>query len=151
LIEYRGNATEVVGTWLLVAVETILPNGEISTAWLGKEPIGIIMYLPNGLVAVQIMRDPKPTFSSGSRLLATPDEIKGAYFGYYAYWGTYTVNPSDKTITHQLTASLWPEEVGITYKRSYTFDRQRLVLTTPTFKHDGQEVRNQLTWERPKE
>ncbi len=118
---------------------------------MGKEPIGIIMYLPNGLVAVQIMRDPKPTFSSGSRLLATSDEIRGAYFGYYAYWGTYTVQPSDNAITHRLTASLWPEEVGITYKRSYTFEGRRLILTTPPFEHEGQEVRNQLTWERLKE
>ncbi len=137
-----------MGTWRLVAVETIFSNGDISTAWMGEQPVGIIMYQSNGLVSVQIMHDPKPSFSSGSRLSATPEEIECAYRGYYAYWGTYTVNPGDKTVMHHLTASLWPEEVGITYERFYRLDGGRLVLSTPPFEQDGQVVKNQLTWER---
>lgn len=140
-----------MGTWRLLAVETILPDGQVSTAWMGKQPVGIISYQSNGLMAVQIMRDPKPAFSAGSRLQATPDELKRAYFGYYAYWGTYTLADGDKTVTHQLTASLWPEEVGATYKRFYSLDGQRLVLTTPAFKYEGKDLVNRLTWERVKE
>jgi len=148
LPEPQAKAPDVVGTWRLVSVETILPNGQISTAWMGKAPTGLLMYQPNGLMAVQIMRDPKPTFSVGSRRQATPEELKSAYFGYYAYWGKYTVSARERTVTHHVTASLWPEEVGITSKRFYALDGQRLVLTTRPIKHEGGYQTNRLTWER---
>lgn len=140
-----------VGNWRILTIETVLPDGQISTAFMGKQPVGIISYQANGLVAVQLMRDPKPAFAAGSRVKATPEELKGAYFGYYAYWGTYTVDAESKTISHQLTASLMPEEVGITYKRHFEIDGQRMVLTTPPFMYDGRELTNRLTWERMKD
>lgn len=141
----------VVGNWRLLTVETISSSGQISTAWMGREPTGLITYQPNGLVSVQIMHDPKPIIAAGSRLKATPEELKNAFFGYYAYWGTYSVSAGEKAITHQLTASLIPEEVGITYKRFYALDGRRLVLTTAPFMYDGRELTNRLTWERMSE
>lgn len=140
--------SNVVGNWRLVAVETIRENGEVSTAWMGTKPVGLITYQSNGLMAVQIMRDPRPVFVGGSRVSATPEELRKAFFGYYAYWGTYAVSEIDRSVTHQLTASLLPEEVGITYKRFFTIDGQRLVLTTAPFTYDGQVLVNRLSWER---
>lgn len=145
----------VVGNWKLLKIETIKEStGEGSPIWMGEKPVGIITYQPNGLMAVQIMRDPKPEFANKSRLSATADELKAAFFGYYAYWGSYSVNEADQTVSHEVTASLWPEEVGAKYKRFIKLDGQRLVLTTPTFTSQGQfappgeKVKNQLTWER---
>jgi len=138
----------VVGNWQLVAVETLRPGGEVSTAWMGARPVGLITYQSNGLMAVQIMRDPKPTFAGGSRLSATPDELKQAFFGYYAYWGRYSVDGADGSVTHQLTSSLLPEEVGVTYKRFFKIEGPRLVLTTAPFSYGGQMLVNRLTWER---
>jgi len=152
---FPNGQSPVVGNWKLLKVETVNENtGEGSPVWMGEKPVGIITYQPNGLMAVQIMKDPKPEFAGKSRLSATPDELKSAFFGYYAYWGTYSVNEAEQTVTHEVTASLWPEEVGSKYKRFIKMDGQRLVLTTPTFTSQGQfapqgqKVKNQLTWER---
>jgi hypothetical protein len=123
-------ARQLIGTWRLLTVETIRPNGEILTQWMGKAPTGLIIYEPNGLMAVQMMRDPRPTFERGTSSQASPEELKSAYFGYYAYWGTYTVSEADNTVIHNVQASLFPDEVGITYKRFFAFDGARLVLTT---------------------
>jgi hypothetical protein len=141
--------TQVIGSWRLISVETIRPNGEIITEWMGKNPTGLIVYLPNGLMSVQIMRDPRPArFESGSRLKASPEELKAAYLGYYAYWGKYTISPSDSMITHDVESSLWPEEVGTIYKRFYSIEGSRLVLTTAPYKRGDEERRNRLVWER---
>lgn len=141
-------ADKLTGTWRLVSVETIRPNGEILTEWMGEKPSGLIVYLPNGLMSVQIMRDPRPRFENGSRLKATPDELKSAYLGYYAYWGRYTISAADKMIVHNVEASLWPEEVGITYKRFFALEGSKLVLTTGPYKRGDEERRNKLIWER---
>jgi hypothetical protein len=143
-------AQQLIGTWRLLTVETIRPNGEILTQWMGKAPTGLISYEPNGLMAVQIMRDPRPTFERGSRFQAGLEELKSAYFGYYAYWGTYTVSEADNTVIHNVQASLLPEEVGTTFKRFFAFDGPRLVLTTPPQMLAGEERKNRLTWERIK-
>ncbi len=108
------------------------------------------------------MHDPRPMFAENG-LTATRDELRNAYFGYYAYWGTYTINEAERTVEHSLQSSLRPPEVGIKYKRSLLFDGTKLVLTTPPYKanlayfHDllgdtqlreGEELVSRLTWER---
>ena len=140
---------KLIGSWRLVSVETRRPNGEIITEWMGKAPTGLIVYLPNGLMSVQIMRDPRPApFESGSRLKASPEELKAAYLGYYAYWGKYTISPSDNVIIHNVESSLWPEEVGTIYKRYFSIEGTRLVLTTAPYKRGDEERTNRLVWER---
>src|SRR6266446_2894371 len=151
-----------VGTWKLISWETVRSNGQAVDIIMGPHPIGLIMYQPNGYMAVQVMHDPRPTFEK-NYLTATGDEFRQVYLGYYAYWGTYTINEADNTVEHNLQNSLHPEEVGRKYKRSLLFDGTKLVLTTPIFKagiviphdlleraqvRDDEEVVNRLTWER---
>ncbi len=96
------------------------------------------------------MRDPRPTFSSGSLTHrdASPEEIKGAYLGYYAYFGTYEVNEAEGVIIHHVKGSLWPQEVGTDYKRFFKLSENRIVLSTPPSLRDGQQSFNRLTFER---
>ena len=139
----------VVGSWKILTGETVHADGSITYPFMGKEPIGLIVYQPNGLMSVQVMRDPRPPVPvSGSAFRATQEEKSAAFSGYYAYWGGYTTSASDNTVIHQVNASLWPQEVGITYKRTYAFAGDRLVLTTPPFSIDGRQAFNRLTWQR---
>jgi Lipocalin-like domain len=153
---------KAVGTWRLLSVESLRSNGQSLNIWMGPHPIGLIIYQPNGYMAVQIMHDPRPTFAE-SRVTGTGDELRNAYFGNYAYWGTYTVDEAESTIEHKIQSSLWPEEVGGTRKRTLRFEGTKLVLTTPSYKaglmfpHDllesaqvrgDEDLINRLTWER---
>jgi Lipocalin-like domain len=52
-----------IGTWKLISWESLRPNGEIVNVWMGLHPTGVIMYQPNGYMAVQVMADPRPTFA----------------------------------------------------------------------------------------
>jgi hypothetical protein len=67
-------------------------------------------------MSVQIVSDPEPLVpSSPSReifLGARAAEKVTANDGYYAYFGTWTVNPSSSTVTHHIQQSLYPGERG---------------------------------------
>ncbi len=124
---------KAVGTWKLISWETVRSNGQALNIVMGPHPIGLIIYEPNGYMAVQGMNDPRPMFAENG-LTATRDELRNAYFGYYAYWGAYTINEADSTVEHNIQSSLRPPEVGVKYKRSLSFDGTKLVLTTPAYK-----------------
>jgi hypothetical protein len=143
-------AATIIGTWKLVSVETIRPNGEALTDWMGNRPAGMIVYLPSGVMAVQIMRDPRPVMAGTDYDVATAAEKVLAIDGYYAYYGTYAVDEEAKTVTHNVQASLRPSEVGIRYQRRFALAGDRLTLTTPPAEESGEVRFNRLVWERMK-
>ena len=85
----------LIGVWELVSLRDHRPNGD-ALDWMGKNPSGTLIYSPDGRMSVQIMRDPRPAVavsmwsSDGRDLLpsASANEIRDAYSGYYAYFGT---------------------------------------------------------------
>ena len=123
----------VVGSWKLVSIERVRESGEVERPddWLGKNPTGVVIYDPAGQMSVQFMRDPRPSFKSGAWFTATLEEMKDAFEGYYAYFGTYEINETEGFILHRVQGSLRPEEVGISYKRAFKLSGNRLMLTTP--------------------
>jgi hypothetical protein len=90
LAQQSGLKERVVGTWKIISWESLRPNGQIVNIWMGLHPSGLIIYQPNGYMAVQIMADPRPTFAQNPATTPPPyDEFRTAFFAYYAYWGTY--------------------------------------------------------------
>ena len=113
-VEAQPTLEKVKGAWRLISVESVLlPSNQIVYVWMGKNPLGLIIYDQSGFMSVQFMRDPRPLFSSGSGTHrdASPEEVKIAYSGYYAYFGTYEINESEGAIVHNVKASLQPHEV----------------------------------------
>ena len=77
---------QIIGTWKIISWESIRPNGQVVNVWAGPHPTGVIMYQPNGYMAVEIMSDPRPTFTQNPATSPAPyDEFRSAFFGYYAY------------------------------------------------------------------
>jgi hypothetical protein len=125
----------IVGTWRVISWESLRPNGQSVNIWMGLHPTGLILYQPNGYMAVQVMADPRPTFAQNPAASSPPfDEFRNAFFGYYAYWGTYTMNESGNGVIHNVRGSERPYEVGTTFPRSVSIDGTKLVITTPSYK-----------------
>jgi hypothetical protein len=124
----------IIGTWKVVSWESQRPNGQTVNIWVGLHPTGLIMYQPNGYMAVQLMADPRPTFVQNPATSPPPyDEFRNAYFGYYAYWGTYTIDDAGNGVIHNVHGSERPVEVGRKYPRAVSIDGTKLVLTTPSY------------------
>jgi lipocalin-like protein len=138
------------GTWKIVSVETVRPNGESLIEWMGARPSGWIIYNDSGHMAVQLMRDPRPQFTVPGFRNAPEPEKAAAFDGYYAYFGTYEINIEAGTITHHVLGSLRPNEVGRKLTRQVKLEGGRLTLTTPLFDQEGEKRFNHLVWERVK-
>jgi hypothetical protein len=144
-------SNQLVGAWRLVSVETRRANGEVIYPFYGKHPEGLLMYDRSGCMSVQIVSDPKPTqplASSREKFLATPAQEKAAAVdGYYAYFGTWTVDAASSTVTHHIVNSLYPGERGEAGVRHLTLAGDRLTLEAEA--HEMGEVhQRRLVWER---
>jgi len=147
---------KLFGVWDLVSLEDQRPNGQV-VYWLGTHPQGTITYTPSGRMAVQFMRDLRPTFAQGNvwtpgglDLLPTAPviEIRDALVGYYAYFGTYEVDERTRTVTHHVTASLRSHEVGLNYVRPYELKDDQLVLRYAVPAVGGETRTRIIVWHR---
>jgi len=132
-----------VGTWNLESIEGKDESGE----WValqdrfGPDPAGYLMYDSDGHMSAQIMRRDRRPFAAESRRDVSPAEAKEALLGYTAYFGTYSVDTDEETVTHHRVGNIVPNEVAVDGTRFYHFDGDRLTLTLP-----GRDIR--LTWKR---
>jgi hypothetical protein len=144
------------GVWELVSLEDHQPDGKIVYSW-GRAVTGTITYTPGGRVSVQILGDPHPRFAagkvfspSGRALLpaAANDEIRTAYGGYYAYFGTYDIDENKRVVTHHVASSLRPQEIGLNYERPYELTGDRLVLRYSVSDDSGGTNTRVIVWRR---
>jgi hypothetical protein len=144
-------ASELAGAWHLVSVETVRPNGEIIYPFYGKHPQGLIIYDSAGWMSVQIVSDPKPAVPAGnsrdSFRNAPAAEKAIAADGYYAYFGTYTVDAAASTVTHHLKDSLYPGERGADFLRHCSIVNGQLTLVAKLHEM-GEDHERRLIWQR---
>jgi hypothetical protein len=142
---------QLPGAWRLVSVETIKANGEVIYPFYGKHPEGLLVYDKSGWMSVQIVSDPRPTVptaDSREEFLAAPaDQKTKAIDGYYAYFGTWTVDAAKSTVTHHIEQSLYPAERGENGIRHLVLEGDRLTLTAKAHEM-GEEHERKLVWQR---
>jgi len=62
---------------------------------------------------IQIMKTPPgPPFASGDDEKPTGEEVKTAFTGYFAYFGTYSVDAAKNVVIHHVEGSLKPSFIG---------------------------------------
>lgn len=131
-----ATAAHLVGAWRLVSIEMLRPNGEIIYPFYGRRPSGLIVYDASGWMSVQIVADPRPAVPTARSYAAFVDapaaERAVAADGYYAYFGTFSVDAATTTVTHHLQESLHPGERGADYPRTFTIADGRLTLVATT-------------------
>ena len=78
----------------------------------------------------------------------TPEEIKTAFEGYIAYYGTYEVDESKGQVTHHVQSALFPNWIGDIQTRNFEFEGKKLRLNTQPIKGSRADLTNTLLWER---
>jgi hypothetical protein len=138
---------QFVGTWKLISSEFKSSDGQVTNP-LGNDAIGILMYDASQHMSVQIMRRDRPIFASDDQLNGTPSEMKSAFKGFTAYFGSYDVNEKEAIVTHHVEGSLFPNWIGKDQVRFFEFSDNRLILSTPQIPMGGQQITGQLVWEK---
>ncbi len=136
-----------IGVWRLVSDENVADDSTV-TYPVGKDGTGQIMYDAKGNMAAQVGSIHRPSFAAPDRLRGTPEEIKTAFEGYTAYFGTYTFDEKRGTVTHHVKNSVFPNWNGSDQVRYCEFSGNRLILRTAPMLVGGKKVTAIITWER---
>lgn len=116
-------AKQLVGAWTLVAAENVRADGsKVGVSVFGSNPKGTMIFSSDGHFALIQMRADLPKLASNSRDAGTPEENKAVVQGSIAYFGTYSVNESDKVIIVKLEGSTFSNLGG----------EQRKIITSLT-------------------
>jgi Lipocalin-like domain len=129
LAQQKTLKEQIVGTWAYVSSTAKLRDG--SPLW-GSNPKGLFIITQDGHFSWQIFRSDRPKFASNDRLHATADEYTAAMQGSLAYFGTYSINEADKTISFKTEGSTFPNSEGEVLKRIITsLTADELIYTNP--------------------
>ena len=141
-------AARFIGAWRLLACETRNSRGEVQFPF-GEKPTGQLFYDASGNMSAQLMKTDRARFASRDPGRGTDAEVRDAFDGYIAYFGTYSIDDSTHTVTHKVHGASYPNWMGADLVRSYSFDgRLRLRLATPPIEVAGESLEYVLWWER---
>ena len=119
---------KLVGTWAFVSAVNTMPDGR-KIEPNGKAATGILMFDAAGHFSWQIIRSDIPKLASNNRQTGTPEENKAVAQGVLAYFGTYSIDDTGKSLTMQIATSSFPNFNGANQKRSVTLSGDELTIT----------------------
>jgi len=107
---------QVIGTWQIVSVEEVYPDGRIDRPW-GPNMKGAVSFDQHGKVLLMIIGGDLPTPSG------KPQESARQVV---AYFGTYSVDEGAKTITYTAERATIPAFDGLARKATVTVTGEEL-------------------------
>lgn len=144
-----GLADRLPGTWRLVDRVDRAASGELrEDPFLGRDPLGLLVYDRAGNFAAQFMRRDRSAVEEDGAAPAAGVNNTRSVGGYDAYFGTYAVDEAAGMVTQTLLAALSPGNVGMVVTRAMRVEGDRLVIALPTTRPDGEPITRTLTWER---
>jgi hypothetical protein len=133
------------GTWRLQSWENEDETGAISDP-VGREPLGLLHYAPDGYMFVHIMRADRAPLSTDALFGGGTAERAAAFSDHVAYAGQWEIRGD--LMIHQLKVCSVPNWAGSEQQRSVEFpDTDRLQLSAP-MEFGGRTVMARVTWMR---
>jgi hypothetical protein len=130
-----------------VSYEAHASSGEARYPF-GQHVVGQLFYDVGGNMSAHVMRVDSPTFASDDSGGGTDAEVRAAFEGHASYFGSYTIDPSARTVTHHVRGASYPNWMGHDQIRYYRIDGSHLVLSTPPILFRQESLEYILTWER---
>jgi hypothetical protein len=130
----RGSAAAppIVGCWMMVEAWDMNDPGKPGKSYpWGDPPLGYWVYDAAGNVSVQISLNPPLSNLGDSWWTDTPppvDEMVTSLNNYMAYFGTYTVDYSSGTVTHNVTTDVLRQYTGTSQGRPFAIVDGELLI-----------------------
>ena len=126
------SASSFVGVWRLVSYLVIDSAGRSQPQW-DDHPLGQLIYTADGHMAAQLY-DRRRSPLGVEVEAASAESVRPLYLGSAAYFGTYTVDPVTRRVTHTVEGAWLPDWIGQNLERSYRFvSDDQLELSVPGF------------------
>jgi len=123
-------AKDLIGAWLTVSVA--VDQGDKKLEPFGSDAKGTQIYDASGRFATIVMRGDLPKVASNNMQTSTAEESLIIAHGSLAYYGTYTVNDVDKTVTVKIEGASFPNFAGTTQTRRFEISGDELTISNPT-------------------
>jgi Lipocalin-like domain len=123
-------AKDLMGAWTTVSVT--VEQGDKKIEPFGPNPRGTQIYDASGRFATIVMRGTLPKVASNNMQTSTAEESQIIAHGSLAYYGTYTVNEVDKTVTVKIEGASFPNFAGTEQTRRFAILGDELTITNPT-------------------
>ncbi|HJW94062.1 MAG TPA: lipocalin-like domain-containing protein [Thermoanaerobaculia bacterium] len=136
----------LIGTWELRSrIDTDDAGVRRPEPSLGEDPVALLIYDRGGNFAAQFMRRDRSTVVDDAA--ASGSNNSRAIGGYDAYFGTYSVDDENGTVTQVLRGALSRENLGMTLTRGMTVIDDTLIIRLQTTVN-GVAVTRELRWTR---
>ncbi|MCC2600592.1 lipocalin-like domain-containing protein [Sphingobacterium sp. FBM7-1] len=140
---------ELIGTWKLLSYIEVPIEGDDSLFPMGKNPYGILMYSPDGFMAVQVSKEARLLYKSNDKMMATQEEMASSLQGYIAFCGRYKIDNKRAVVTYSIESSLFPNWNNQMQHRKIDFEGDILYLkSTEPILSNGIYVNSYMTWQR---
>jgi hypothetical protein len=136
-----ATAQKFLGAWKFVSSIQTMADG----TFYGLTGQGNIIYTPEGRMMVFIMDPARTPFADEAR--PADAELRAAWRGMLAYGGRFEVNAVEGFVLHHVDLEPSPGRVGITHKRFFQFEGDRLILKAAPPLPEGV-VEYTITWQR---
>ena len=138
-----GDLQRLLGAWRFVREVDTKGNGSPAPAAAMSDCEGLLVYAPDGYMAVNIV----PKGRKWSAGTATLDEMRETIGNGTSYVGRYEIDAAAQTVTHVVSISVDPAFQNKRLTRKYAFEGETLKLSG-TFVFNGETIRFVITWER---
>ena len=128
------------GVWQLASFEQNESDGNVSHPY-GDMPVGRLTLDAAGRLSVVVMKPGRVASVNSTAAIATAsaEDLRQIADGFMAYYGSFEVDDTSKTLTTKVEACTIPAWTGSEQKRTYELTGDMLTLITPATK---------LTWTR---
>jgi hypothetical protein len=134
----------ILGTWILVSHEAVRADGSKFLPY-GPNPQGVAVFDTGGRFIITVMRSDRAKYASDFPTQGTAEENEATAQGTMTYFGTYSVNETDRTIAIHIEASSFPNWNGAHQKRGFQIGGEKLILTARALATGGHA---DVTWKR---
>ena len=124
----------IVGSWKMVEAWDKDDAGVVTHPW-GDPPLGYWVYDAAGNVAVQISLNPPLSNLGDGWWSVTPprvDAMLQSLNNYFAYFGTYTVDYENGTVTHHVVTDVLRQYNGAAHTRQFAIVEGELLIGNRT-------------------
>jgi hypothetical protein len=130
LAQQKSLKEQLVGTWILVSNENVLPDGS-KRQLFGANPKGSLMLDSHGRYSQIYLTSGVAKFKANNRLEGTAEENKAVVQGTTAQFGTWSVDEASKTLVLSIEGNMYPNLAGTESKRTATVTGDELKLSNP--------------------
>jgi hypothetical protein len=125
LAQQKSLKEQLIGTWTLISSDQVLPDGS-KVREFGANPKGINVFDANGRFFLMVASPGFPVIASADNTKivsydkTNSEEIDSLIVESIAYYGTYTVNETERVAILHLEASTFPNQIGTDQRRIIT-------------------------------